>query len=72
MSEQREKIAFKKLKSVTVIVSSVETTYIFGYNIWQSICLAIPKFFPDKKLTDCGETCYEGTFYNKGNSMYCS
>lgn len=72
MSEQREKIAFKKLKSVTVIVSSVETTYIFGYNIWQSICLAIPKFFPDKKLTDCGETCYEGTFYNKGNATYCS
>lgn len=70
MSEQREKIAFKKLKSVTVIVSSVETTYIFGYNIWQSICLAIPTFLPDAKLTDCHETCYEGTFNIKGIATY--
>lgn len=72
MSEQREKIALKKLKSVNVIVSSVEKTYIFGYNIWQSICLAIPKFLLDKKLTDCRETCYEGTFKIKGNATYCS
>lgn len=72
MSEQREKIALKKLKSVTVIVSSVETTYIFGYKIWQSICLAMPRFLPDKKLTDCHETCHESTFYNKGNATYCS
>lgn len=72
MSEEKGKDRFQKTKICDCYCFQRRDNIYFWVKHLAIDLSGYTDVFPDAKLTDCHETCYEGTFNIKGNATYCS